>query len=156
MGDMNAKVGNGRHEDIVGQYGLGEKNTRGQKLIDWCTQHQQVITNTWFRHHPRRLWTWRSPGDRNRNQIDYITINRRFRNAIHQAKTYPGADCNSDHNLLVATVEIKMKKVITTKITARRQIDMLKKNREIKNTFVLETTNRYEILIMEDENEDVQ
>ena len=40
MGDMNAKVGNGRHEDIVGQYGLGEKNTRGQKLIDWCTQHQ--------------------------------------------------------------------------------------------------------------------
>ena len=32
MGDMNAKVGNGRHEDIVGQYGLGEKNTRGQKI----------------------------------------------------------------------------------------------------------------------------
>ena len=51
MGEMNAKVGNGRHEDIVGQYGLGEKNTRGQKLIDWCTQHQQVITNTWFRHY---------------------------------------------------------------------------------------------------------
>ena len=156
MGDMNAKVGNKRHEDIVGQDGLGEKNTRGQKLIDWCTQHQQVITNTWFRHYPRRLWTWRSPGDRNRNQVDYITINRRFRNAIHQAKTYPGADCNSDHNLLVATVEIKMKKVITTKITARRQIDMLKNNREIKNTFVLETTNRYEVLSMEDENEDAQ
>ena len=135
MGDMNAKVRNGRHEDIVGQYGLGEKNTRGQKLIDWCTQHQKVITDIWFRHHPRRLWTWRSPGDRNRNQIDYITINRRFRNAIHQAKTYPGADCNSDHNLLVATVEIKRKKVITTKITARRKIDVLKKNREIKKHF---------------------
>ena len=84
--------------------------------------------------------------------ISPITINRRFRNAIHQAKTYPGADCNSDHNLLVATV----KKVITTKITARRQIDMLKKNREIKNTFVLETTNRYEILSIEDENKDTQ
>ena len=53
-------------------------------------------------------------------------------------------------------MEIKMKKVITTKITAMRQIDMLKKNREVKNTFVLETTNRYEILSMEDENEDAQ
>ena len=49
-----------------------------------------------------------------------------------------------------------MKKVIKKQITARRQIDMLKKNREIKNTFVLETTNRYEILSMGDENEDAQ
>ena len=156
MADMNAKVGNGSDGDIVGQYGLGKKNNRGQKLIDWCIQHQQVITNTWFRHHPRRLWTWRSPGGRNGNQIDYITINRRFRNAIHQAKTYPGAECNSDHNLLVTTVEIKMKKVITTEITARRKIEMLKKNRETKDEFALETTNRYEILSMEDKNEDVQ
>ena len=33
---------------------------------------------------------------------------------------------------------------------------MLKKNREIKDTFVLETTNRYEILSMEDKIEDAQ
>ena len=39
---MNAKVGNGRHEDIVGQYGLGEKVPEDKKLIDWCTQHQQI------------------------------------------------------------------------------------------------------------------
>ena len=42
MGDMNAKVGNGRHEDIVGHCELGEKNARGQTFIYWCTQHQQV------------------------------------------------------------------------------------------------------------------
>jgi len=49
-----------------------------------------------------------------------------------------------------------MKKVITTKSTARRQIDMFNKKSEIKDTFVLKTTNKDEILSMEDEDEDAQ
>ena len=34
----------------------------------------------------------------NAKLIDYITINCRFRNAVMNAKTYPGADDDSDHN----------------------------------------------------------
>ena len=51
--------------------------------------------NTWFQHHQCHLYTWKSPGDRVRNQIDYITMNKRFRNAITQVKGYPRADCGS-------------------------------------------------------------
>ena len=25
----------------------------------------------WFKHHPRRLWTWKNPGGNIKNQIDY-------------------------------------------------------------------------------------
>ena len=32
--------------------------------------------NTWFQHHKRHLYTWESPGDGVRNQIDYITITK--------------------------------------------------------------------------------
>ena len=53
--------------------------------------------NTWFQHHQRHLYTWKSLGDGVRNKIDYITMNKRFRNAITQVKWYPGADCGSDH-----------------------------------------------------------
>ena len=78
MGDLNAKVGRGRG-DVVGPYGLGTRNERGEKWIDWCEENRLMIVNTWFRQHPRRLYTWKSPGDLYRNQIDYITVNKRFR-----------------------------------------------------------------------------
>ena len=48
MGDFNAKVGRGRHTDIVGSEGLGEMNGRGEKLTEWCKQNNQIIMNTWF------------------------------------------------------------------------------------------------------------
>jgi hypothetical protein len=61
MGDFNAKVGDKRTGNTVGPFGLGNKNDRGDNLITWCQSHNLVITNTWFKNHPRRLWTWRSP-----------------------------------------------------------------------------------------------
>jgi hypothetical protein len=36
MGDWNAVVGEGRDELVVGKFGLGLKNERGEKLIDFC------------------------------------------------------------------------------------------------------------------------
>ena len=109
MGDLNAKIGKGKEQDIVGEYGLGERNARGDTCLDRCIRHNQVITNTWFKQHPKNLWTWKSPGDRVRNQIDYITINKRFRNAVTLARSYPGADCHSDHVPVVATFKLKLK-----------------------------------------------
>ena len=63
MGDLNAKVGKGRSGNVVGNFGLGERNERGDKWVEWCESWDQVIMNTFFRHHPRHLYTWKSPGD---------------------------------------------------------------------------------------------
>lgn len=82
MGDLNAKVGRGRVGDTVGPFGLDDRNDRRDVWIEWCGENSQMIANTWFRLHPRRLYAWKSPGDSYRNQIDYITINKRFRNSI--------------------------------------------------------------------------
>ena len=68
-----------------------------------------VITNTWFKTHPRRRYTWISPGDRARNQIDYIMINEGHRTYISNARAYPGADANSDHNPVIANIKIYLK-----------------------------------------------
>ncbi|GFN97591.1 craniofacial development protein 2-like protein [Plakobranchus ocellatus] len=78
MGDFNAKVRDERIEDVVGPSGLGTVNVRGSRLIEWCKINDFIITNTWYQNHPRRRWTWKSPGDRSRNKIDYILIQKQF------------------------------------------------------------------------------
>ena len=45
------------------------------------------------------------------NQIDYILWSQRWRNSIKSGKTSPGADCGSDHELLIAKFRLKWKKV---------------------------------------------
>ncbi|KAI5754908.1 hypothetical protein M8J77_012531 [Diaphorina citri] len=114
MGDFNAKVGKSAYKNIVGSYGLGIKNERGERLIEFCEEYNLRIMNTHFKLPKRRLYTWKSPADTPthpvRNQIDYITINQRYCNSITSTKTYPGADVPSDHVLLLSELKLKFKK----------------------------------------------
>ena len=48
--------------------------------------------------------------DQHRNQIDYILCSQRWRSSIQSAKTRPGANCGSDHELLIAKLRLKLKK----------------------------------------------
>ncbi|XP_055387190.1 craniofacial development protein 2-like [Condylostylus longicornis] len=109
MGDFNAKIGTGRVNDIVCSFGLGTRNERDNRLIEFCEEFKFKVTNTWFRLPPRRLYTWKSPQDNAgnivRNQIDFIFVNKRFATSIMKVSTYPGADVPSDHNLLQANVK---------------------------------------------------
>ncbi|XP_030759769.1 uncharacterized protein LOC115885121 [Sitophilus oryzae] len=111
MDDFNAKIGKGKFEEIIGSYGLGERNERGDRLLQFC-QKGMKIANTAIQLHSRRLYTWKSPADRPdnviRNQIDFILINQRFSSTIKRASTYPGADVPSKHVLLVAVMKIAL------------------------------------------------
>ena len=70
-----------------------------------------VIVNTIFQQHKRRLYTWTSPNGQHRNRIYYILCSQRWRSSIQSAKTRLGADCGSDHELLIAKFRLKLKKV---------------------------------------------
>jgi len=48
MGDWNASVGEGEEEGYIGKYGLGKRNERGQKLVEFCRRQNMIATNTWF------------------------------------------------------------------------------------------------------------
>ena len=146
MGDLNAKVGSGKYGDVAGKYGLGIRNERGQRWVEWCDANNQVITNTWFEDHPRRRWTWRSPGGNFRNQIDYITINKRFRNAIKYSKSYPGADCGSDHNPVICKIAIKLRKLKKAQQAPKLQYNSLQKDQDIRNQYSIAVRNRFEVL----------
>lgn len=110
MGDLNAKVGQGKHGNITGRFGLGERNEAGDRLIDFCTTNQLSITNTFYQHHKRRLYTWTAPNGVYKNQIDYICVCQRWKSSIMAVKTKPGADCGTDHELLTCKLKMKLRK----------------------------------------------
>ena len=69
-----------------------------------------ALANTMFKQHLRRLYTWTSPDGNTRNQIDYISIAQRWKTSLMNCHTYPGADCDTDHQLLVATLRVRLAK----------------------------------------------
>ena len=95
---------------------LGIWNEAGHRLIEFCQENALVIANTLFQQHKRRLYTWTSPDGQHQNQIDYILCSRKWRSSIQSTKTRPGADCGSDHELLIAKFRPKLKKVGKTTI----------------------------------------
>ena len=113
-GDWNAKVGSQETPGVTGKFGLGLWNEAGQRLIDFCQENTLVIANTLFQQHKRRLYTWTSPDGQHQNQNDYILCSQRWRSSIQSAKTRLGADCGSDHELLLAKYRLKLKKVEKT------------------------------------------
>ena len=52
--------------------------------------------------------------------------NERFKNSVKQAKAYPGADINSDHNPVVVKTKIKLKKQMLPKGKEQFEIGLLR------------------------------
>lgn len=92
MGDFNAKIGAGFKTNYIGPNGLGERNQRGDTMELFVEENELVVLNTQFKMHPRNLYTWISPLSKAeriiRNQIDYILINKRFRNSCTRVRTF--------------------------------------------------------------------
>ena len=65
----------------------------------------------------------------------FITINSVF--AIQSAKTRPGADCGSDHELLIAKFRLKLKKL--GKTTGQLRYDL----NQIPYDYTVEVINRF-------------
>ena len=72
-----------------------------------------------------------------RNQIDYILCSQRWRSSIQSAKTRPGADCGSDHELLIGKFRFKLQKV--GKTTRSFRYDLY----QIPYNYTVEVTNRF-------------
>ena len=90
-------------------------NNRGLRLLEFATLNDMILTNTLAPHKPSKKWTWHSVNGEHHNQIDYILIKKRFRTGVNIEKTrsFPGADIGSDHDLLMMTFKLRLKKVNT-------------------------------------------
>ena len=68
---------------------------------------------------------------------------------MKQAKTYPGSDINSDHNPVIVTMKIQLKKL--NKTNRKKQFDFsLLKNNSYAARYNIEIRNRFDTLHIEE------
>ena len=140
QGDWNATIGTDAHKNwagTTGKFGIGITNERGICLLEFTKMQDMVIANTRFRHKISRRTTWTSPDGITKNQIDYIMVDKKCAGSINGSKTrtFPGADIGTDHNLVIMTMKLKLKKIPKPKAPrVKYNIDRLR-DREIRESF---------------------
>ena len=61
-----------------------------------------------FPHRNIHTYTWISPDGKTHNQIDHILIDRRWHSSVLDVRSFKGADCDTDHYLVVAKVRERL------------------------------------------------
>ena len=112
LGDLNAGVGSDHQtwEGVIGSpEGVGKCNSSGLLLLRKCAEHDLLITNTVFRLPIRKKNTsWMHPRSKHWYLIDYVIVRRTDRQDVRVTKTMCGADCWTDHRLVVSKCNLRI------------------------------------------------
>jgi hypothetical protein len=110
LGDFNAKVGRENiFKLIIGDVSSHKiSNDNGVRVVNFAKSKNLVVKSTMFPHHSIHKYTWTSPDGQTHNQIDHFLIDRRWRSSILDVRSFRGADCDSDHYLVVAKIRERL------------------------------------------------
>ena len=137
--DWNAKVGRdacGKWQRIYGPFCNDDTNKTGLRLLEFATFKGLVLANTFGHYKTSRRWTLNNRSGQQHNQIDCILVRKRFRSGVNSARTrsFLGADLGSDHDLLMMTFHLNLKRLSESRHT-RLKFDLEK----LEDSNVLQT-----------------
>ena len=98
-----------------------------------------------FPHRNIHKYTWTSPDGKTHKQIDHILIDRKRHSCIRDVRSFRGADCDTDHYLVIAKLK---ERLAVTKQAAQKfegeRFNLRKlKELEVKEKCQIEITNRF-------------
>lgn len=110
--DTNVKIG----KELIFMPTIGlesaheESIDNGQRVISFAISKSLVVSSTTFPHKNIRKFTWKSPDGRTINQIDHVLIEKTYRSSTANVRSYRGADCDTDHFLVIFKCRLKLKR----------------------------------------------
>ena len=125
LGDFNARVGADHKawQTSLGRLGVGKMNENGQRLLELCSFHKLAITNTFFENKAQHKVSWRHPRSKHWHQLALILARRQDLNSIRNTRSYHSAECDTDHILVSAKVNLIPCKLHHAKTKGRPRIN---------------------------------
>jgi len=148
--DFNAKVGGENiFKPTIGQESLHQNsNDNGVRIVNFATSKNLVVKSMMFPHQNVHKYTWTSPDGKTHNQIDHVLIGRRWHSSVLDVGSFRGADCDTDHYLVIANVRERLAvgKQVSQRFD-RQRFNLRKLNElEVRKEHQTEITNRFAAL----------
>ena len=133
---VNAKIGiyQPLWKDTMGKFGIGDINECDERLLQFCIANELFVANKAFPHKPSRKWTWNHPNGVHKSMIDYVIVRKRWRSSVFGIRSFPAADCGSDHHLVIAKIQLNFKSMWKKATQQHFNIESLK-NPEIAQRY---------------------
>ncbi|KAK3541246.1 hypothetical protein QTP86_016915 [Hemibagrus guttatus] len=125
--DFNGHVGEGNtgDEEVMGKFGVKERNLEGQMVVDFAKRMDMAVVNTYFQKREEHRVTYKSGG--RRTQVDYILCRRGNLKEISDCKVVVGESVARQHRMVVCRMTLLVCKTKRSKIEKKTKWWMLKK-----------------------------
>ena len=110
-----------------------------------------------FSHRNSHKYAWTSPDGKTHNQIDHVLIDRRWHSSILDVQSFRGADCDTDHYLVLAKVREgqAVSKQAAQKFDGEKY-NLRKLNElQVRKQYQIELSNRFAALKNLHDSEDI-
>jgi exonuclease III len=145
LGDFNAHLGEEHARYTYHQ----STNTNGKFLLEHALECDMLINNTRFEKKKGKLWTLISDLSGRKSRIDYILVNKKWKNSVKNVEPYNSfSSLGSDHRLLTARIKQSLR--MTKNPPRKKNFDWSTlRNTEIQTMYTITVKNRFAELGLE-------
>ncbi|KAK3542091.1 hypothetical protein QTP86_013424 [Hemibagrus guttatus] len=128
--DFNGHVGEGNtgDEEVMGKFGVKERNLEGQMVVDFAKRLDMGVVNTYFQKREEHRVTYKSGG--RSTQIDYILCRRGNLKEISDCKVVVGESVARQHRMVVCRMTLMVCKKKRSEIEIEKKTKWWKLKKE--------------------------
>ncbi|XP_049794626.1 uncharacterized protein LOC126204282 [Schistocerca nitens] len=154
IGDLNAQIGTDRngYEEVMDPFGYGRRNVEGEEVLNLCIRNHLLVENTFFKKQDSHKITRYGWDEKSKTVIDYILTGKIIGGKVRDTKVIPSEHLDSNHKLLVADLNYRMKTLNAVQRMPKIEERRLKEEENTKSFQNLVAQKLLKVLVPKDEH----